>query len=337
MITVRKLFVIPARAFTLTLLLAATATGAADALDGDQHIEASIARALDWIENHRATPEDGGLPDMIDEGVSFRVFGALSPKPSDHEHFARLFRSQMAAINERAEFERWVLRPNKALIDHYHLVLAAHQTRLAGLTSPLTPLIVAQAQRALATATFENPTVRLTTALFLSRLGGSDAIDINVLLDYSLIAQLARDCEFIRLPSGDATRYERQAATWLLYALVHEVVALTDFGQLQPSPWLAARRDAVTGVLLDALSWASKENNMDLTAELAITLYFLAQPLGEPLQDALNGLLRTQHPDGSWGASTTTSRPNKVRHTVLTASAALLAYRAWREQETTQR
>ena len=37
-------------------------------------------------------------------------------------------------------------------------------------------------------------------------------------------------------------------------------------------------------------------------------------------------------PDGSWGASATTSRPNKVRHTVLTATAALMAWRAWGER-----
>ncbi len=338
MIALLKLMGGRARAFPLLVLIATTATPAAErAGDSDRpgghEIEAASARALDWIETHRATPEDGGLPDMIDEGVSFRVFRDLSPTPSDREHFAHLFRSQMAAINDLPEFERWVSATNKPLIEHYHLVLAARLTQLAGQTSPLTPLIMEQAQRALATAAFENPTVRLTTALFLSRLGTSGAKDIDALLEHSLIEQLARDCQFIRLPTSDATAYQRRAATWLLYALVHEVVALTDFGRLQPSPWLAARRDVVAGVLLDALPWASAGNNMDLTAELAMTLFFLGQPLGAQLRSALDDLLSQQQADGSWGASTTTARQNKVRHTVLTSAAALLAYRAWRERD----
>jgi hypothetical protein len=111
---------------------------------------------------------------------------------------------------------------------------------------------------------------------------------------------------------------------------VHEVVALTDFGSRAPSPWLAERQDAVAGVLLNGVVWAIAADNLDLVAELVVTLYFLGEPLHAQVREALNTLLARQAPDGSWGASNTSARPNPVRHTVLTSSAALLAWQDWR-------
>jgi hypothetical protein len=322
---------------TLLLIAAAAAPAAEPGRDREHHGAADPAaagsRALQWIENHPATPEDGGLPDMIDEGLAFRAFQRLAATPADRERFAGLFRSRMVAIDGLPEFQRWVARPHKALIEHYHLVLAAHLMRVAGHQSPSIPRIRQQAQQALAGPARDNPTVRLTTAVFLSRLGGSGDTQVDRLLELSLIEQLARNPGSMALPSGQATEQERRSATWLLYALVHEVVALTDFGQLPPSPWLRARTEAVSRFIRDAVPWAAAENNMDLVAELVVTLRFLDQPLSPELERALDRLLSEQRPDGSWGPSATTTRPNRVRHTVLTGAAALLAYRAWREQE----
>jgi hypothetical protein len=330
-----------ARWFTLVSLLTAAATCAAhpvaDAADRPEHeIQPASARALDWIERHPATPDDGGLPDMIDEGVSLRVFQHLATTAAESGRFARLFRARMARLGALIELQRWVEQPHKALIDHYHLVLAAYLMEGAGLNSPLVPMIRQQAQRALAAATFEPPTVRLTTALFLSRLAGAPAVDMQDLLASSMIEQLGHNRHFIALPGAEATAQQRRKATWLLYALVHEVVALTDFGRILPSPWLAARRDAVAEVLLEAVPWAGAQHNWDLAAELVVTLYFLDQPLTAELQAVLDDLVAHQQPDGSWGASASTSRRNKLRHTVLTSAAVLLARRAWCEDRLTQ-
>jgi hypothetical protein len=209
-------------------------------------------------------------------------------------------------------------------------VLAAYLMERAGLHSPVIEIIVQQAQRALGAVTFEPPTVRLTTAVFLARLAGGPTVDIDSLLANSLIGQLDRSQPIITLPAANATARQQRNTTWLLYALVHEVVAMTDFGRLAPSPWLDERRDAVVEILLAALPWASAQHNWDLTAELVVTLYFLGQPLDASIQGALEDLAANQQPDGSWGASATTSRPNKVRHTVLTAAAALMAWSAQR-------
>jgi hypothetical protein len=317
------------------LLLIALAMAPAAVLGGqadhptDRRIDAAIARAFDWIENHRATLEDGGLTDMIDEGVAFRFFREHAPTASQREHFSQLFTDQFASLNELAEFETWARRPNKPLMEHYHLVLAAHLSKTAGVSSPLNALIAERAQRALATLIFDSPTVRLTTALFLSRLDGEGVADLAALLSQSMIEQLDR--QPMVLPGPGAPEQLVHTADWWLYALVHELVALTDFGRLPVSPWLAERRDSVVDVLLEAVTWASGQRNRDLLAEIAVTLYFLGEPLRPQLRTALDRLLAEQRPDGSWGASAVSTRPNKVRHTVLTASAALLAYRAWRE------
>jgi hypothetical protein len=290
------------------------------------------ARGQDWIEHHRATPEDGGVPDMIDEAVSLRVFRDLAPTVAESERFARLFEAQLARLNTLSELHRWAQRPNKTLIEHYHLVLAAYLMEGAGLHSPMTEIITQQAQSALRAATFEPPTVRLTTAVFLTRLAAGPAVDTEALLANSLIGRLDRNPKLIALPRANATAEQRRNTTWLLYALVHEVVALTDFGRLAPSPWLEERRDAVAGILLAALPWASAQGNWDLAAELVVTLFFLGQPLDTGIQGTLEELADNQRPDGSWGVSTTTSRPNKVRHTVLTATAALMAWHVWPEK-----
>ncbi len=298
----------------------------------DNAIRAAIARALAWIENNRATPEEGGLTDMIDEGVAFRFFRDHAHSSSQRDRFAHLLRNQMASLYALAEFQDWVGRPDKSLIEHYHLVLAAHLAAVSGLKHPLSDTIRTQAQSALAAPGLGEPTVRLTTALFLMRLAGGANLDTESLLAASMIERLSRDHRHIALPGPGAPPYLQHRAIWSLYALVHELVALTDFGQRPVSPWLASRRSAVVEVLLEAVTWASTQNNQDLTAELIVTLYFLGESLHPSLQAALDKLLADQEQDGSWGASTTTTRLNRVRHSVLTCSAALAAYLDWRQQ-----
>ena len=323
--------------FLVLLLIPATYCSAQEskpetASISNSAIEAAFFRGLDWIEDNRATVQAGGFDDMIDEGVAFRFFRDHSRTVSQRERFAQLFRDQMASLYDLAEFQEWVRRPHKSLMEHYHLVLAAHLTELSGLTNPLTAVIKEQARRALATSRLDNPSVRLTTALFLSRLDDQTRTDTESLLASSLIERISQNRHYIALPGADAKPNQRRTTTWLLYALVHELVALTDFGHLPLSAWLVTRRSAVVEVLLDAVNWASAQNNRDLVAELVVTLYLLGEPLHNRLQTALDDLVRQQNPDGSWGPSGATMRPNKVRHSVLTGSAALLVYPDWRQK-----
>jgi hypothetical protein len=72
--------------------------------------------------------------------------------------------------------------------------------------------------------------------------------------------------------------------------------------------------------------WARAERNLDLACELVMTARFLGAPLHAELHGLKDELIASQQPDGDWGASPTTPRQNKVRHTVLTATATLWAY-----------
>jgi len=58
-----------------------------------------------------------------------------------------------------------------------------------------------------------------------------------------------------------------------LYAMVHEVVALTDFGRLRPCPWLVAaqRPDGSWGPC--STSRANKERHAVLTSLAALWAY----------------------------------------------------------------
>jgi hypothetical protein len=147
---------------------------------------------------------------------------------------------------------------------------------------------------------------------------------VDGLIANSLVAQVAR-AGLPALPA-QAADDARHTATLLLSALVHEVIALTDFGRRPPAPWLTERRAALLPSLVDAVRWARAERNLDLACELVMTARFLGAPLYAELHGLKDELIASQQPDGDWGASPTTPRQNRLRHTVLTATATLWAY-----------
>jgi hypothetical protein len=315
----------------LILALATLGSGGAPATAGptatvaETGITAAIERALAWIDTHPATTQDGGLIDIVDEGVAFLVLHNLSRSPGDRNRFAAALRTRLTALEQLPAFEAWVSARQQTLIDHYHLVLTAHLMQLAGQPSAFQPVIVQQAQRALLATPHANPTVRLTIAAFLDYLRETPAPRTDSLLAGSLIAQVVR-AGLPAFPAAQASDEARQMTTLLLSALVHEVIALTDFGRRSASPWLAERRAALLPSLVDGVRWARAEGNLDLACELVMTARFLGQPLPAELRSLKDELMAKQQPDGSWGASPTTPRQNKLRHTVLTATATLWAY-----------
>ena len=317
-------------ALVLMVAVAASGTGRALAQAGpagtvtETELATAIARALDWIEAHPATLQDGGFIDIVDEAVAFLVLYNFSRRPDDRSRFAATLRDRLSALEQLPAFEAWVYAQPKSLMDHYHLVLTAHLMQLADRPSAFQASIVAQAQRALLATPQASPTVRLTVVAFLEYLDGVPPGRVNALLADSVVAQVAR-AGFPALPAR-AAEDPKQITTLLLSALVHEVIALTDFGRLPPSPWLSERRAALLPSLVDAVHWASTERNIDLACELVMTAGFLGEPLRAELRGLAQALVASQQPDGTWGASPTTPRQNKQRHTVLTATAILWAY-----------
>ncbi|MDX1698365.1 MAG: hypothetical protein R3308_08765, partial [Thiohalobacterales bacterium] len=184
--------------------------------------------------------------------------------------------------------------------------------------------IVRQAQLALATMPPPLPSIPLTIAVFLDHLGESSPLPMEELLDASLIERIAAGDPPV-LHGSLASARQRRYSRLQVYALIHEVIALTDFGRLAPPSWLAARRDAVVAFLDRAMQQAAEENNIDLLAEIMGSLYFLEVPSSPTIQGLLRVLVEHQQADGSWGDQPL-DRQNKQRHAVLTATAALWAY-----------
>jgi hypothetical protein len=310
------------------LILAASclrAESVDSAVSGTTDITTAISRGLHWIETHPASVQDGGLIDLIDEGVAFNLFQYLARQPDERRHYSTALQHHMASLDALPEFSQWVRQPRKRLLDHYHLVLAAWLMQRAGQPSALQTDIVHQAQYALVTTSSPLPSIPLTIAVFLDHLGESPAISMENLLDASLIERIAGGNPPALYSGGPASAQQQRISRLQIYALIHEVIALTDFGRLAPPPWLVERRDAVVGFLRKAMHRAKAEGNIDLLAEIIGSLFFLEVPLDATIHTQLSELVKHQLPDGCWG-NQPLDRQNKQRHAVLTATAALWAY-----------
>jgi hypothetical protein len=286
-------------------------------------LAAAAARGLAWIDAHPAGPRDGGLADVLDEGVGFLVMSRLVRDAAARKRFHARFVARMTALHDMPEFARWAGTVDRQLTGYYHRVLAAHLMRQAGSPTDLQATIVAQAQWALASTPRCDPTKRLTIALFLERLDEEPVISLPAALAASRIERIARGNP-PALPEHGSEQ-QRLGAALDLYALVHEIVALTDFGREPPPPWLEARREALGRYLPEAVAWAGAAGNIDLLSELLLAARFVAAPVQDVLPDALRLLLASQQPDGSWGADETTVRANRYRHAVFTATTVLLS------------
>jgi hypothetical protein len=317
------------RSHLLVVCLLATsclrAEPADSAVSGTTEITTAISRGLHWIETHPASLQDGGLIDLVDEGVAFYVFQHLARQPDARRHYATALQHHMASLDALPEFSQWVRQPRKRLLDHYHLVLAAWLMQRAGQPSVLQADIVRRAQHALVTTPSPFPTIPLTIAAFLDHLGEPPAIPMENLLDASLVERIAGGNPPVLYSGSLASAQQRRIGSLQVYALIHEIIALTDFGQLAPPPWLAERRDAVVGFLGEAMHWAMAEGNIDLLGEIIGSLFFLEVPPNATIHRLLHELAKHQLPDGSWG-KLPLDRQNKQRHAVLTATAALWAY-----------
>lgn len=316
------------RLLLLVLLLATQCVraGPVDSADADSaDISTAISRGLHWIDTHPATLQDGGLIDLIDEGVASYLFQELARQPDLRRHYTTALQHQMASLRVLPAFSQWVMQPHKRLLDHYHLLLADWLMQRAGRPPALQEEIVHQAQYALATSPSPFASIPLTIAILLDHLGQSPAISMEQLLDKSLIERIAHGNP-PELATGKPASLQQQRFRRLqVYALIHEIFALTDFGHLAPSPWLIERRGAVAEYLVKAMRMARAEGSYDLLAEIICSLYFLEIPSDAEIRALQHELVKHQLPDGSWG-NFPLDRQNKQRHAVLTATAALWVY-----------
>jgi hypothetical protein len=290
----------------------------------ESEVDAAINRGLAWVIAHPATCQDGGLPDIVDEGLFYLTVKRLSSNKTFESLYEQAFEDCISRLEASPEFERRLKKQNKALIEHYYLLLATYLIETVRKPTASHDSIVAKAQRTLAINYSENPTFRLTVALLLQHLGATSQVSMDELLDASLINRVAqRDV----LPfSGKLHNRSLFQYPLAYYALVHEVAALTDFGRLPVSPWLVERRSHIGRILQDGSRQAMMSSHVDLLAEIILCNHMLGLPITGELRLGVDFLIASQRADGSWGEQVT-HRANSMRHAVLTATAALLAYK----------
>lgn len=288
-------------------------------------IEATIDRGQTWIMENPASSEDGGFLDMIDEVLFYLTIERLTSDGQQDVRYGQAAEDSVARLATSREFDQWLEKPNKTLIEHYHLLLATHLLEIAGRPTPGRDAVVEQAQGALAESDFENPTIRLTVALLLQHLGATPRIRVEGLLETSLINYVAA---LGASPwPGQSLGVPPFQHTFGYYALVHEVAALTDFGRLPASAWLMDRRSQVNRILQEGARRAMMTDCVDLLAELLLCNHMLDLPLTGELRAGVEFLVENQRADGTWGEQKTL-RANRTRHAVQTATAALMAYKS---------
>jgi len=121
--------------------------------------------------SHPATCKDGKFHDIVDEGLFYVTVKRLSPDKAFDSQYVLAFENCISRLEISLEFERLLEKQNKALIEHYHLLLATHLIETVRKPTVSHDSVVAQAQRALENHPMENPTFRLTVALLHYHLG----------------------------------------------------------------------------------------------------------------------------------------------------------------------
>jgi hypothetical protein len=285
----------------------------------------AIDRGLGWVLANPATCQDGGFLDIVDEGLFYRTIKHLGTDKAQQALYQQASDDCLSRLESSPAFERRLKKQNKTLFEHYHLLLATHLIETSRKQTSGRDTVIAEAQSALANNRHENPTFRLTVALLLQHLGARPSVNMDVLLDASLISSVTQ-------PVGSNLAIEPDRRPPLLsrmqyYALVHEVAALTDFGHLAASRWLSERRNQLGLILQEGVRRSMMTADVDLTAELLLCNYMLGLPMTGQFRSAVGFLIAHQHADGSWGQQAT-HRANRSRHSVQTATAALLAYRS---------
>jgi hypothetical protein len=291
----------------------------------ESDVETAINRGLAWVLAHPATYHDGGFQDIVDEGLFYLTVRRLTSDNAFDSVYKQAFEACISRLEASIEWEQQPEKQNTALIAHYHLLLAAYIVETFRKPSASHDSVVSQAQRALVTNRREYPTFRLTVALLLYRLGATPQVNMSELLDASIINRATQnDLLMFGGPSLSRPLFQHPLA---YYALVHEVAALTAFGDLPAPPWLLARRNIISSILQEGSRRAMAASDIDLLAEILLCNYMLGLPITGELRSGVHFLVANQHADGSWGEQMT-HRTNRTRHAAQTATAALLAYQA---------
>ena len=158
----------------------------------EDEVRAAVERGLAWVAAHPAAGGDGGFPDLVDEALFHGTIERLSSDQGVDPERRRAFNESRTRLRSSPCLDRWLKRPDKTLIEHYHLLLAAHLMAAAGTPMAGRAGLIEEAQSTLAESRMENPTFRLTVAQLLHHLDVTPSVPLEELLEIGLINRLAR-------------------------------------------------------------------------------------------------------------------------------------------------
>jgi hypothetical protein len=291
-------------------------------------VDQAVARALAWVQHHRATPQEGGFLEMGEEVYMLYVLHNTAGDKAARDAYVRQIASRQTAMQPHVEAD---MESRSYLFDPWgptnYAVLAAMFQRV-GLPIADYRRIIQDMQLFHWKFFPDHPSVRMVLGLYLQRLGLESPVPVQQLIEHSrLYREPSTHAVQKRLSDGSHGQADAAQTEGALYDLTHEILGLTDFGAL-PAPAFVCRQAAEYRRVLDAgMDWAMAHGTLDVLAELAVCTKLVG--LGDHLPSldrAIATVVSHQQQDGSFGAAMPT-RENKYRHAVLTGASALAVSR----------
>jgi hypothetical protein len=280
-------------------------------------------KAMAWLITHPATVDDNELMEVVEEIMFYYALNSMSNDKKIHESYLREITNRHEAIvafNKENMDRRLRMQGDWAALTYPPL---AYIIATMGLKTDSYRAII---EDIISRQLYPDPSrnaMQLWIAIYLERLDYTPIQSSTTLLNNSSLQQDPETQKLLAyFRDKDTASEDTQATIQLIYNITHEIIALTDFGALQPPPVMNAQRDHYARLIDAAIVWATHESAIDALAELIYCAHLLN--LGElpSLSAALDLIIENQQEDGSFGI-TNPDRPNGKRHGVLTCLLAL--------------
>lgn len=320
----------------LLALLAGTATLSVVEATGMQHMEAeappsypdpavagAIDRAMDWLDAHPAHIAEHELMEVVEEIMFYYALSANAAGNSGQQRYLNEIASRheaVAASNEDTLERGLHLQGNWAPLTYPPL---AHIIASTGLDAGSYRAIIDDLVSRQRHTGLPRKAMQLWIAVYLERLGYTPVPSAERLLERSPLQQDPQSGVLLEhFRDRPASDEDLQATIQLIYNITHEIMALTDFGALQPPAVMMVQHDHYARLIDAAIRWATRETAIDVLAELLFCAHLLDLRGLPSVPAALELILKSQQADGSFGI-TNPDRANSRRHGVLTCLLAL--------------
>jgi hypothetical protein len=313
------------------LLVLGGPVGAADPTPAGQASRAQAiatagTRAGAWLQAHPADIREHDVIGVVEEIMLYYALDRLVPDGP-----------------KSRKYRREIFSRHQSLVDLNHQSMSATsemRSYLQGIWGPLTypPAAYIVSQLGLDASTYypivddilnhhpllypPRASMRTWIWVYMERLGHPPAPSLAAVVDQGALHTEVRTHALRDLLLNPADTTDPQAIIQAIYDITHEILALTDFGALPPTPELAADTQQNAALLDAGIRWATRNDATDILAEQIFAAHLLGLDELPSLPAAVSYILDHQQADGSFGI-TNPDRPEGRRHGVLTCLLAL--------------